>query len=198
VNLLEYRTAIERRSGVALDSRALTELVNEALQAVSTEYDWPWLTGTRTFTTQPDVTTYPMPFDANRIRYVTVNGDEITKRRIIDLDIGRCGWTVHGDQLVLSPVPSAATPVLVRYHGTESDLASDTDSPALPPEYDHAVIEFALMRVADRADESNTAAGQRKAERAQKAYDGWIRRMRRGCQRTAGPIAPRVRPGSAI
>jgi hypothetical protein len=181
-----------------MDPVALTELVNEALQAVATEYDWPWLQGTHTFTTQSGVDTYALPFDANRIRYVTMNGTEVTKRRIVDVDIGRSGWTVFGDQLVLSPPPGGATPVVVRYHGTESDLVADSDSPALPPEYDHAVVEFAVMRVSDRADEGATAANQRKAERSQNAYDAWIRRMRRGCQRMAGPIAPRVRPGSAI
>lgn len=198
MNLVGYRTAIERRSGIAMQPAALTELVNEALQAVATEYDWPWLTATYRFTTQSGVGTYAMPFDASRVRYVTMNGSELNKVRIIDIDIGRCGWTVFDDQLALSPTPGSASPVLVRYHGTESDLLADADTPALPPEYDHAVIEFALARVSDRADESATAASARRVDRAQAAYEAWIRRMRRGCARTAGPIAPRVRPGSAI
>lgn len=198
MNLRQYRTAVERRSGIAMDAAALTELVNEALQAVATEYDWPWLQATRTFTTIPKVGVYALPFDANRVRYVTMNGAELAKRRVVDLDIGRSGWTVFGDRLVLYPPPGGEAEVTVHYHGTESELVADTDSPALPAEYDHAVVEFALTRVSDRADEASTGTSQRKAERAQTAYDGWIRRMRRGCQRMAGPIAPRVRPGSGI
>jgi hypothetical protein len=198
VNLGEYRTAIERRSGVAIDAPALGQLVNDALQALATEYDWPWLQGTYTFQTQAGVEAYAMPFDATRIRYVTVNGSEVGKRRVIDLDTGGCGWTVFGDQLLISPSPGDGADVLVRYHGEESALTADLDSPALPSSYDGAVIEFALSRVFDRADESSTAAENRKTTRALAAYDGWVRRMRRGCQRMAGPIAPRVRPGSGL
>ena len=181
-----------------MDSGALAQLVNEGLQAVGTEYDWPWLQGSYTFRAQAGVTTYPMPFDATRIRYVTANGWEFAKKRVIDLDIGDEGWTVFGDQLLISPPPGDGTPVLVRYHGEESVLTADADTPALPDQYDHAVIEFVMTRVLDRADEAATAVNDRRAQRAQAAYDGWIRRMRRGCQRVAGPIAPRVRPGSGL
>lgn len=196
MNLSGFGTAVDRRTGVAVDATARTELINEALLALSTEFDWPWLQRTYTFTTT-GADDYSLPFGVDRIRYVTIDGDEPPRGDVVDSDIdnGKRQWSVWADRLIV-PVSTGAT-VKVRYHSTENALESDGDEPYLPEQYHSAVVELAVSLVLDRHGDGSPASVARSVA-AEKKYQDWLRRMRRGVSRAAGPRAARVRPGSLI
>lgn len=201
MNLADFRTALDRRTGVAYDPAAATNDVNEALMAVSSEASWPWLQRTWSFTTS-GASGYGVPFDASQIRYVTVDGDEYLRRDVIDFDTQPADrqWTVWAGQLILPASTGAA--VVVRYHADEDRLVNDNDEPLLPDTYSGAVIENAAARIFDRAGAGDTRASYLTASfrvnGAKANYEGWLRRMRKAANLQAGPRAARVRPGSML
>lgn len=165
MNLAAFRTAVNRRTGEAFDTDALTELVNHALAAIAAEQDWPWLEAEDTFSTVADQADYAMPADWARTRAVTIDGDDIELSSARDYTYhGETGLPVRfqvvADKLRLVPTPGATTyDVIHRYVRTEPALALDGDSPLLPVAFHPAVVEYASYLVmlrtgnAKRADE---------------------------------------------
>lgn len=194
MNLAEFRRAVHRRSGIDYDATALTEVINEAVQAIAAEGDWPWLERVSTLTTTPGVGSYPMPTDWVRTRSMSLNGDEVpfTSVRDLDTDPTRFGFSTSGDRFTISPTPTTALVARMHYISTENTLAADADVPKLPVSYHGAVVTWAVAEAHRRRNNYKAAAVY------DEAFDQWLKRIRNGVVRTTGPRRIRVRPGGAL
>jgi hypothetical protein len=195
VNLGELRRAIHRRSGIDYEPTALNEVINEAVQHIATEGDWPWLERFAYLVLVPGTATYVMPADWVRTRSLTLDGDEVpfvSVRDIDDTDEETTGFSTSGDSFTLSPVPTTAGTVKMRYIAAENVLTDDSHSPKLPAAYHGAIVNWATAEVKRRKGD---LAGARVYDAI---YDGWLARVRKGITRATGPRRIRVRPGGAL
>lgn len=188
-------TAVDRRTGIAHDAAATTEILNESLQQVSTEHHWPWLQKVWRPVMVAGQASYKPPYGWVSVRSVALNGQDIARAHMgtVDGDATWVGWAVEGDQLVLSPTPAGGETVVVRISQAEAPLVSATDTPLLPEEWHSAVlVNLAASIVLERLDEFQ------RADRRMKAYEAALRRMKRTGRRSRGPIAAKVRPGGGL
>lgn len=194
MNLGELRATVHRRSGVDYAPQALTDLVNEATDAIAAEGDWPWLESVATLSTVPGTATYVMPTDWQRTRSVTLDGDELPFRSVrdIDDDTEALGYSTSGDSFTISPVPTAVRTVKMRYLLSETVMVADTDAPRLPAHYHGAIVAWAVAEVHRRKGNLNMANAYAKE------YDSWVQRIKKGITRTTGPRRIRVRAGGAF
>lgn len=194
MNLFELRVTVHRRSGVDYSVAALTDLVNEGLDAFTTEADWPWLERYSYLSTVAGQGTYPMPADWQRTRSITLDGDEVPFLSIRDLDSDpeRAGYSTSGDSFTLSPIPESVRTVRMRYLASETVLVDDADVPKLPTQYHGAVIAWCVAEVHRRK------GNYRAAENYEAAYQGWVKRIKKGMTRSTGPRRVRVRAGGAF
>lgn len=195
MNLAALRTAVDRRTGVSYDPAATTEVLNEALQRVSTEHHWPWLQTAWRPALIAGQAAYTPPYGTTSVRSVAINGHEINRAHIatIDGDVSWSGWAFEGEQLVISPTPGGGETVVVRISQTEGPLSLDGDTPLLPEEWHQTVlVNLAAAIVLERLDEFQ------RADRRMKDYEAALRRMLRTGRRARGPVAARVRPGSGL
>lgn len=196
MNLGEFRTAVNRRTGVAVDATALSEMVNEATQAVGEERDWPWADGVDTFTTSGAST--PLPADWSRTRTVNVAGFEAKRINAADGDAflemeqrpSVYSYTIEEGELVLYPTPDTGTTVIHRYVREETTMNSDSDSPLMPERFHPAIVNYTASLVCDRTGDTAKAM----AFRAE--YERWLKRMNDGTSRSQQPARVRVRSGA--
>ena len=194
MNLTELRAAADRRSGISYDTTALTEVLNEALFAISAERDWPWLDADWRFTTAARAT-YTSPFGWRSIATVALDGFLLPMVPIgqIDDDSDTRGWAARGTELTLSPTPAAGLAVVVRGVRNETALERDQDSTLMPDEWQQgALVNFAASIVLERVDELE------RAERCMDRYRDAKRRMIAQANNVKGPHRVRVRPGSVL
>lgn len=155
----------------------LTQIVNAALQRISTERDWPWLETSTTFATANGVATYPAPAGWQRsISVLSAAGFPLRRTPIDELDWqGGAGtprnWGLFGDQVVLRPIPTGVETLTHRYLGTEPALTADGQSPTMPVGYHYAIVEYAAYLVFRRTG-NVTEAGAALA-----AYQEWRGQM---------------------
>lgn len=195
MNLGQLRTAVDRRTGIAFDPAATTEVLNEALQQVSTEKLWEWLETVWRPAMVAGQASYPLPYGTTSVRSIAVDGWEIPHAHIenVDGDFSWVGWVVEAEQLVVSPTPSGGETVVVRITQTDGPLAQDADTPLLPEEWHvGALVNLAASIILERLDEFQ------RADRRKKEYDATVRRMKRTARRGRGPIAAKVRPGGGL
>lgn len=194
MNLAELRSTVHRRSGVDYSATALTDLINEALGAFATEGDWPWLEKGATLQTVKGVGSYAMPADWQRTRSLTLAGEEVPFVSVRDLDheSTTIGYSTSGDAFTLSPTPTSVQTVKMRYLAAEKTLVADADVPLLPAAYHGAIVAYAVAELHRRKN------NQRAAQVYDEAYQGWVKRVRKGITRTTGPRRIRVRAGGAL
>lgn len=198
MNLGQFRVAVNRKTGVAVDQSALNEFVNEAVQAVGEERDWPWKDGLQTVTTDGSAA-YALPADWGRTRTVTVNGYPTRRVNVADgdsYDLGgyvrasEYGYVIESDELVVYPTPPSGQTILHRYVKTEPTLSSDADEPLVESRFHQAVVCYAAALVCERHGDVA------KADRHRAEYERWLRRMRDAMSRSQQPSRIRVRPGA--
>lgn len=200
MNLRELRVATNQRSGVAYDSAALNDVLNEALAKLSLAADWPWLWDVWEFDTVADTDNELLPAGLRRIDSVNIGGYPGFLSSIDDVDAWDYGYSsprrsfaVRGDTLYWKPSQAAGTAVAVRYVGSEDRLEDDADEPLLPAEYHDALVDFAAGLALERA--GNLQRAQRLLDR----YESWLRDMRKSARRVSGNVGRiRVRPGGGI
>jgi hypothetical protein len=203
VNLSAMRTAVLTRLGTPggdgfYSTAQLNDFVNEALQTVSTEHDWPWLAVTTTFTTTAGTATYTVPSNWQRTKALTVDGQTSLQLRSLT-EIREILSTAQAEPemyaifpdstIILRPVPNSAYTVIHDYIAQEPILSSDSETPLMPAQFHYAVVEFAVylahMREGRMPDAQIRLA----------AYQGWLDRMHDNRRRSSSPIRVRVRPG---
>jgi hypothetical protein len=201
VNLGQFRSALDRLTGVGMDATAQTEWVNAAVQAIGSDRAWPWLDEVATVTTVAGTAGYALPADWQSTRGVASNGRTYYPVSVRSgdgswddwRDTLSFGFAVEDGQLVLYPTPAeSGVAVTHRYVRTEPVLSSDSDTPLLPSRFHWAVVHYAAALIFDRMGQMPQAAAQR-AE-----YDKWRRSMLDDLTRTRGPHRIRVRPGSGL
>jgi len=198
VNLSEFRATVNRKTGIAVDSTALNGFINEAVQAVGEERDWPWLSYTDTFPTQADQSDYVLPVDWSRTVSVTVDGAPTRRINTADADAWEYvtdrpwfyGYSIDAGVLTLKPAPSALVTVIHRYVRAEPELEVDADEPLIPERFHGAIACYAAALVLERHGDV-TKADMQRAE-----YERWLRRMRDAMSRSQQPSRIRIRPGA--
>lgn len=173
----------------------LTALVNEALDAVSLEFDWPWLQGSATITTAAADRDYAVPADWIRTRKLYIANNEPLEL-VPSSDVlwstaqGRpTQYAIEGDLVQLFPVPDGVYSVTHKYTKSEPDLSTGSDTPLMPAVFHHAIVALVVNLMHVRAGNLT------KANAALVDYRAWLTRMQDHRRRSSATLRPRVRPG---
>lgn len=207
MNLGQLRTAVDRRTGIAVDTTTQTEWINFVLDEIALERNWWWLDKSSTVSVTAGTATYALPADVRGI-YSVVDSDgylydEASTRDLVIYDrqdevvvsfgTGRF-YSMDGANIRLAPTPGSATTLTVRYWGGEPDLVADGDTPLLPSPYHQAVVELVSLLVMQRRGSRIDSA---KAEGYADMFKTLIRKMNGQALRRQGVSrVPRIRPGS--
>ena len=205
MNLSQLRDAVRTRIGVPnadtfYTDQVLTDLVNEALQAVASDADWPWLQISTTLTTAAGDGDYDTPADWTETRSLCIDGYDAMEYRTLgeirEYPSTVTGvpavYTISGDDILLRPVPSGVFTVQHDYVKNEQTLVTDADVPLMPTQFRYSVVAFACHLAYLRSGDVQRATA------ALADYGSWKQRMLRQRRRSAGPLRVRVRPGGAI
>lgn len=201
MTLTEMRTAVRTRLGNPstdgfFSDAQLTDLINEALQAISSEDDWPWLQTSENIALTSGDGSYPPA--ANWIRtkqlYIT-NFEPLVQISLAEInEITTQGqpeyFHIYDEEIVVRPIPTVSATLIHQYIRSETALSGDSDTPVMPTMFHYAIVAFACYLAHLR---------QQRNELAQlelRAYQDWYRRMISFRRRSQLPIRPRVRPGS--
>jgi hypothetical protein len=194
VNFATLQTAVLDRLGVPASDALFTaavlgRAVNEAVQEIKSEHDWPWDEASETITTVAGTDTYSVAADWMRTQELKPSADyPLERRSIIDIDsewpFGDTGrpqvYAINKGQIVLRPIPAQVDTITHRYIKTQADLTG-TDTPALPAQFHTAIVELATYIALKRSrDDARGAA-------ALDAYQRWISKMHRWRRRHTGP-----------
>ncbi len=177
------------------------DMVNEGLQVVASEADWPWQRATTTFSTVSGTATYD-PTAASgwmKTRALCINGyDSMQERHLQEIrewDTATTGvpiyWCLDNELINLRPVPNAVFTVIHDYMKIEPELTS-TAEPLMPAQFRWSIVEYATYLALLRAGNSAGAGG------AKAAFDTWLSKMADHRRRTSGTRRIRVRPGSGL
>lgn len=200
MNLTQLCRALDRKSGVAMDVSAQTEWLNEAVQAISEERDWPWLDGYATFSTVAGTAAYDLPTDWKRTRAVTYDGAPANRISIVDGDAydygfddwrGQVSYSIESSDLIFYPTPQSVVTVKHRYVKQEPLLDNGTDTPLMPSHFHQAIVAYACARVMDRID-------PQRADSFDAEYERWKVRMLDAAARSQQPARVRVRAGGGF
>ncbi len=203
--LEEMRNAVRVRLGVpAQDSfyfdEQLDDLVNEALQTISVDDDWPWLETTETINTVTGTRFYTPNTNWAETKALSIQGFDA----MVFLDLQEIrNWpddirdvpmfyTVYQEQLYLAPAPSQIFALRHDYHRNENRLIDNTDTPLMPTQYHYAIVAFACHLAHLRSGDLS------RAQAAGQEYAAWKTRMLNHKQRSSSTIKIRVRPGRDI
>lgn len=207
LNLEEMRDAVRVRVGVPasdsfFDQVTLDSIINEALQHVSLDRDWPWLDETTTFVTVSGTQSYVPPADWLRTKsliistpteYETLQWRSLQEIREIGNSTTELGlpylYTIYADEILLAPAPAGVYTFRHDYIAQEPQLQANTDEPRMPEQFRWSVVQFAVylaqLRQGDMA----------RAQAAMQGYNQWLERMHEHTQRVTVPLRVRVRRG---
>ena len=192
MNLGQLRTAVGRKTGIAVDTTAMTEFVNEAVQAIGEERDWPWQDALDDFNTDGSAA-YTLPYDWARTRTVSIDNYPVERINVLDGDTfdryyrgGIYSYAIEGDEIIFYPTPTSGLAVKHRYVAVEQPLVSDSDEPLIPTRFHQAIVNYASAIVHDRSGDDKRAAS------ARLEYERWFRRMLDSLIRNQGPTRIRA------
>ncbi len=205
MNLAQLRDSVRTRLGVPAGDTfftdpVLTDLINESLQAISAEADWPWLEISTTFATVNGTATYTPPADWSRTRSLCIDGfDALEWRSLAEIrewptniiDAPRY-YNINAEQITLRPVPGSVYTVTHDYLKDDQTLVTDADVPLMPSGFHYSIIAFACHLAHQRSGDAQ------RAQAAMGDYQGWVKRMVSQRQRQSGGLRVRVRPGGGL
>lgn len=205
MNLSQLRDAVRVRLGVPggdtfYTDTTLNDLINESLQAIASEADWPWLQTSTTFDTVAGDGAYDPPADWIETRSLCIDDfnaiewrslPEIREYPTSITDVPEA-YTVSGDELLLRPVPAGVYTVQHDYLRMEQTLVTDSDVPFMPTQWRYSIVAFATHLAYLRSGDVQRATA------ALADYQAWTKRMRMQRRRSKGPIRVRVRPGGEL
>ena len=201
MQLSEMRTAVRTRLGNPstdgfFSDANLTDLINEALQVISTEDDWPWLQTSENIALVSGDGSYPPA--ANWIRTKQLHITNFEPLVLISLaevnEITAQGqpeyYHIYDEEILVRPIPTVAATLIHQYIRTETALAADGDTPLMPLQFHYAIVAYACYLAHLRQGREQLA------QLELRAYQDWYRRMVSFRRRSQLPIRPRIRPGS--
>lgn len=189
MNRVELAKAVNQRSGLQVGDEAVYEVVNEALQELANESDWPWLE-TSASDTWGATDTVDLPADCKAVRFVTINdlpykglssqqwasyatlGDRIR------------GFMVLEDQLGVVPAPAEDTDYTIYYVRPEVTLKGDSEDCLLPERWKAAVVNLACSMLHDRpeGDEKARDRFMSRYQQSKKRMLQTVKQTKRGAQ----------------
>lgn len=203
-----------RISANTADSQLTTDVVdgfiNEAVQQVVSEADWPWLGQKTNFSGVVGQTDYPLSTLLGNTWYRihsifdTLTGNLLEIRAVQEMDrlnfpIGATQgnatqYAIFGDNLILGPAPMDTRTLTVRWYQREPLLVGDLDQLLMPStaNWQTGIIEYAAYLCLRMVREDT------RAESAYTAYTRWLARTRDEKLRWHESIRVRVRPGAMI
>lgn len=183
------RDAVKTRNGIPtsgaglVDSTSVDECVASALLDISAEQRWPWLltSASLTFTTG----TAPLPSDCLQIDKILVAGypvREVSHDEFLQA-ANNYVFVQRGANVTIYPTPTTTlTSPTVWYYRDEPALATDSDSPLLPPSW-HRVL---VARASYHLNVRRPGEGDRLAI-DENEWQAGLRRMRQTVDRSTGP-----------
>lgn len=196
MNLQQLRLQVDRRTGVAQDVPSANSYINEAINQITIERNWPWLDATQLITIT-SATAYDLPSDIMVTRSVVINGHEARRIIITDGDdqLSFDDWnenyvyTIENNQFQFFPQPQVDLIVTHRYTRNEPLLSADTGSPLIPEPYHSVIADLAASLFLERIDPNRAAYYQKK-------YEKGVKSMFEATQRATAAARIRIRPGA--
>lgn len=192
--LSEMETALLARLGVTSTDAFFTtavrvDLLNEGLQVVSVEADWPWLQAVTTFATVAGTQSYTPPAEWAMTRVLSIDGYRPMEWRSLAEVRGTATtsrdmpayFNVSAESILLAPVPAATYTVTHDYMVAEAPLVSSGDEPLMPAQFHYAIVAKAA-ELAHLRQRDNVRAAAQLAE-----YMSWLVRMRKTLRRSSAP-----------
>lgn len=199
----ELITALETRIGNPstdgfFSTAQKLDLVNEGLQVVSTEADWPWLQTVGTITTVAGTAAYAVASDYAHTKKLYISGyDPLEYQGLAESDSAASvdrgqptNYTIYDEDIILRPTPDAVYSVLHQFMKQEPAVAAGT-SPIMPTQFHYVIVAKAAELAHMRQGYMDRAANQNRE------YKEWLARMLDYRRRTRASVSRRVRPGSA-
>ena len=220
--LSALRSRVQTRAEHARNPTFVDQLVNEALQEASNEFDWPWLITRRAPITDGDTittgTTYSFPTAANLadadravILAVYVDDHEIPQRSALDDEFSRDlrtrSWAIGGDgsdpdvdgavgnvTITIRPSVETTDTVEVSWKRLENILTDDADTTVCPATFAYGpVVTLAVAKAyLAHPDEANAHVFHMREYRRQ------INAYSVDVRPSRGPILPRTRAGRRL
>lgn len=153
INLSEITTVV----GATGQAKIVTNLLNEAQNALYAESNWYTLYATRTFATVAATETYAVAADFGRnidlIDTTNVRTLIEDSAKYFDMDDPQdvnqgapMYFTIQGPNYRLYPIPAGIYTIRDRYWKVPAILANDTDTTLLPIETENCLIQWALYK----------------------------------------------------
>jgi hypothetical protein len=203
MTLSEMRTAVRSRLGnPATDGffsdAQLNDFINEALQVISSEDDWPWLQASENIALVAGTAAYTPVAGWVRTKQLFIQeSDPLTFLPLAEIDsygIAHTGtpdaYTIFGEQILVRPVPQVAATLIHQYVKTEPIITVDGTSPIMPVMFHFSIVAYATHLANKRQGDLQQANVELED------YKMWYRRMVSFRRRSQVPMRVRVRPGS--
>ena len=174
MNRLELRNAIKDRltirsdgGGNSLDglitNTFINTSINDALNRVSLEKDWWWLATSSSPTFNTTTGKSALPADFMRANELVINDSPVEYvpfETYLDpeSEFSSYGYTIYGKDLCITPIPTTSPPATFYYFKSEPALASDGDSPIMPPVYHYAIVAYGSFLCSARRQDEQRAS----------------------------------------
>lgn len=171
--------------------------INNGMNKMAADYDWPWLMTSETITTAVGTAAYALPAGHVRTLYVqdTTRGLNFEGRQRQDLIqysvTGRTGmsryYSVFGASVRIAPDPDTVWSLNHVYIRAEPALTGGTDTPLCPEHYSDVIVCYASSEVCILTKDA-TLKGEIDQE-----IGAWKQRMRDNVRLGGYTLRPRVR-----
>jgi hypothetical protein len=202
-NLMTLRRLVRGRIGVPIQDDFFTDPViddhiNLAIQAIESEYHWPWADGLDAVTLSAGSPGLPYPSDYRATRTImdgpieltaVAPGDLMTFLGFTNTSATPAVYCPMDDVIMIAPVPASDRSLTHYWYRQPAWLVDDIDRCLIPDRFTGAIVAKASSLLSSRegANADATRHGQEFTE--------WIARMRRDVRQTTSPMRVRVRPG---
>lgn len=203
--LTDLRAALRSRVSLPADDPMVADAdvdidINAGLQAMASEYDWPWLqvedaamvtvAGARTVAPPAGwvrtlwIADFSIASELelrqrrDLIRYETVTGGGQNRPRL---------YAIGADVIVLAPTPNAVYTYTHAYIKQENVLSSGSDAMLAPDRYKGLIVAYAAIQTGTRLKDAFIVSA------ARADADGWIKRMKDNVRRTASTVRVKTR-----
>lgn len=176
----------------------LTQLLNDGLKKMATDFDWPWLQTVTSLSTTAGEETYSPPSDWTRTLWIADHTQLLKLRARQDLvrylgfnGTGSSGkplfYSITGESIVLAPTPNEAATLQHAYVKAENVLSADGDTALCPLHYDELIILYAQQEAAVLLKD------RLMYEMAGAEIEKWKMRLKDNIRRSAGTSRPIAR-----
>lgn len=166
------QSTISDVTSAAGHSLVISDLINEAQEALFNETDWYSLYTTTTFATVASTAEYAVPSDIGR----TIDLIDETNNRVLIEDYSRAmdtqdpdatvtgqpeTFSLQGSNYRLWPIPSSVYTIRVRYWKAPPALSANTDTSSLPIECQNCLLSYAYTGAYEYINEFERADRER-------------------------------------